>query len=94
MSIRESPQAEISHSLVHSLTHSLTAFCMCVVVEARELPKYCHNSYCIVGLGKAHQVRTQTVWKAKEPMWSENFHMYVSSCITSVHIVSHTLTQL
>ena len=48
------------------------------MVEARELPKYCVNSYCLVGLGKAHQVRTQTVWKAKEPMWSENFHMDVT----------------
>lgn len=49
-----------------------------IVVEARRLPKALTgsstSSYCIVDLAD-QQVRTQTIWKTREPMWCEEFYL-------------------
>ena len=48
------------------------------VGEARKLPKAMEGSssacYCIVDLAD-QQVRTQTIWKTREPMWAEDFYL-------------------
>ena len=49
-----------------------------LVGEARKLPKAMEGSssscYCIVDVGD-QQVRTQTIWKTREPMWCEDFYL-------------------
>ena len=46
------------------------------VVEARKIAV--PNSYCLVSV-ESKQVRTQTVWKTREPMWSEDFFLDISN---------------
>ena len=50
-----------------------------IVGEARKLPKELTgsstSSYCIIDL-KDKQVRTQTIWSTREPMWMEEFYLY------------------
>ena len=56
----------------------MTLLNLYVVVEARNLSKKATGTscYCIVDLAD-QQVRTQTIWKTREPMWMEEFYLYV-----------------
>mmetsp|Transcript_9249 Transcript_9249/g.38033 ORF Transcript_9249/g.38033 Transcript_9249/m.38033 type:complete len:913 (+) Transcript_9249:141-2879(+) len=56
------------------------------IVEARKLPRST-STYCILDC-EDQQRRTQTVWKSREPMWSEDFYLDVYNPETAMVAVT------